>query len=216
MRVIVSALALSLVLALCSAANADVLGPITTTTPIPSTLTNWTGSLAFQQFDPSVGTLTSVELYVSGSMSTTLTLTNLSPSSSSGHANTHLQISVQDAGGNLTVPQIDISGPSFTYDLDAGHSITSGLLTKTGHSDPEIYTLAAILAEFTGTGTVLLNAGTFTETAQYNTGGNTDASQVTNASLTGTVTYSYIPIPEPVTMSLLGLGGLAMLARRRR
>ncbi|MCE5325077.1 MAG: choice-of-anchor E domain-containing protein [Planctomycetaceae bacterium] len=30
------------------------------------------------------------------------------------------------------------------------------------------------------------------------------------------VTYEYTPIPEPVTMSLLGLGGLGMLLKRRR
>ena len=34
----------------------------TTSTPIPSSTTDWTSSLTFQQFDPSLGTLTKVDL----------------------------------------------------------------------------------------------------------------------------------------------------------
>jgi hypothetical protein len=62
-------------------------------------------------------------------------------------------------------------------------------------------------------------AGTYTQTLLANTGGNTAASQVTQAMATGTVTYYYTVItPEPASLSILGsalLGTLAFARRRR-
>jgi hypothetical protein len=49
-----------------------------------------------------------------------------------------------------------------------------------------------------------------------NTGGNTAASQVSDASLDGTVTYFYTPVPEPSTVVLLGFGAVSMLVCGRR
>lgn len=212
MKKIVLVLSVALLCLLPSLATADLIsGPFTTSTPISSTLTDWNGSLSFPKFNSSLGILQSVTLYVSGSMSTVLTVTNSSPTGSSGTAKTELQYTIQDSGGNLNVPQIDLIGPSYAYNLGAGGTITSGTLTKSGNNT-EVYTLAAILAEFTGPGTIILPASTFTQTLVANTGGNTAASQITNASLTGTVTYNYIT-PEPATLILFGLGTL--LFRRK-
>jgi hypothetical protein len=50
-----------------------------------------------------------------------------------------------------------------------------------------------------------------------NGGGNSSASQVTDAFLDGSVTYTYTPapVPEPSNLLLFGLGGLALLGYRR-
>jgi hypothetical protein len=189
-------------------------GPFTTSTPVPLTLTDWSSSLSFPQFSPSLGILKIVQIDLNGSLSTAITVTNSSPEGSSGTAKTELQMTVQDSGNNLIAPEIDMMSPNYSYSLGPGGSSTSGTLTKSGSSSDQ-YTASVVLAEFTGGGSIVLPAGTFTQTWLTNTGGNTFASQVTNASLTGTVTYFY-ELPEPTTICLLGLGGLALLRKGRR
>jgi hypothetical protein len=201
-----------------SSVQADMIsGPFTTSTPIPYTLTDWTGSLSFPMFNSALGTLTEVDMTLNGAMQTTLTVTNNSPDSSSGNAKTEVQMSVQDAGLHFSPPQIDFNSPAFGYSLAGGGNVTSGLLTSSS-SNSAVYTLSAILAEFNGPGTIVLPASTFTQTLLANTGGNTAASQVTQADLTGTVTYHYNPVPEPSTFALFGVAALGLLAcaRRRR
>jgi hypothetical protein len=217
LKTLIALIAIATLLVPC-AGLAATSGPFTTTTPIPSTLTDWTGSLAFQQFNSALGTLTMVQLDLSASLSTVITVTNASPLGSSGTAKTELQVTVQDAGGNLVAPEIDMNSPLYSYSLGPGGSSTSLTLTKNGSSSDQ-YTAAAVLAEFTGPGAIVLPASTFTQTWLTNTGGNTFASQVTHASLTGTITYFYTPnVPEP--SSMVGLACMLLPAafklRRRR
>ncbi len=73
--------------------------------------------------------------------------------------------------------------------------MTSGLLTSSYNSGTLQYTLPTILNEFSnpGGGTVDLNASTFTESllSEFRWQ-HTSSTQVTDASLTGTVTYNFI------------------------
>jgi hypothetical protein len=188
----------------------------TATSPIPSTLTDWTNTLSFQKFDPSLGTLTGVQLYLSGSADTTLSVTNESQSISSVNVSVNTQITVQDAGSNLISPAIDLIIPTFSYTVNSGDTLSSGMQTKSDSSLNQ-YTDAAVILEFTGTDFISLNAATLTETLLSYAGGNSDVDQITHAQLTGSVTYIYEQknIPEPATIMLMSLG-MAALRRKKR
>jgi hypothetical protein len=211
------ALVLLAVASVALPARASTLGPLPTTTPIAPTLTDWTGTLEFPQFDPSLGTLISVELTISGAISTDITVTNSATTGSDGTVKTECLFTVQDSGNNLVAPQLDLLSPVFSYSLVPGGSISSGTLTKSG-SDTQTYTSPVVLSEFTGLGSITLNASTFTQTLLANTGGNTAAGQVTTGSVTGTVTYNFTPVPEPSTLAMLGFFavGLVGCAMRRK
>ncbi|MCX5633771.1 MAG: PEP-CTERM sorting domain-containing protein [Phycisphaerae bacterium] len=175
-----------------------------TSTPVPLTRTNWSNTLAFQKFDSSLGILNSVRLDVNGVMSTVITVD--SNSYATGDVKTEVVTTVQNSSG------LDLMSPLFTF-TDLYGSVTSGTLTKSG-SSYDIYTTPAILSAFSGTGNILLNASTFTSTWLHFTSGNATASQVTDASLNGTVTYDYT-IPEPATITLLCAGAFALLRRKK-
>ncbi len=205
---------LLLVMAVSPALADYIDGPYTTTAPIPVTLTDWNRLLPFPQFNSLGGTrtLTGVQLDLSASLDTIITIQNLATDGSSGTVRTECQFTVQDVGGNLIAPEIDLMAPvpPYVYNLFAGQTISSPLFTKSGTSS-NLYTAAAVLSEFTGPGSISLNASTFTTTLLSNTGGNTAADQVTHGQLTGTVTYLFTP--EPASLLLLAVSGL--LLRRR-
>jgi hypothetical protein len=195
-------------------AMADISGPFFTTTPVEFTLTDWINTLSLPQFDPSLGHLDSVQIDLTASMLTILTVTNYSPTGSSGSSKTHLTLAFEDSGDYLKSPTIDMLSGTFAYTLGGGQNLTSGTLTKTsGFSN--IYTSPAVLSQFTGLGVVSLTATAATETYLSNVGGNTTANQDTRASTSAAVTYKYTSTPEPATLALLAAGFLGILRRRR-
>ena len=209
---LILAMICSLVAGLCSADTISY----TTTTPIASSLTDWANTLSFQQFDSSLGTLNSVKIDLNASLSTIISIVNISPTgSSSGNGQTKVSLTVDDAGNNLNNPVIEMLSSVFSYSVGPGGTATSGILIQNGtSSDTYTTTTLVVLTEFTGPGSILLNASTLTSTILTNTGGNTYAAQVTYADLGGAVTYDYDPIPEPATIAMLGLGSIALVRRK--
>ena len=72
-------------------------------------------------------------------------------------------------GNLLYAPEIDALSPALNYSLSAGGSSSSTLLSETA-LPYDSYTAPAVLGEFTeGSGTIDLNASTFTQTVVSNT-----------------------------------------------
>ena len=216
---------MALLLSCGTGSLAATTGPFTTSTPIPLGPTDLSGELVFPQFDSSLGALTQVELDLFTTFTTTLTVKNTSTSSSAGGAKTQVQVTVEDLNNNFTMPEMDLLSPGFTYRLGAGQTVQSGPL-DTSASFNQAYTLASILSEFTGPGTVGLSARTATLAFRANSGGYTLARQATEASLTGDVVYTYTPypntvVPESPTLGLayglpaLALGALTFLRGKK-
>lgn len=205
-------------------------GPVT----IPSTTTDWTQNLQFQQFNPLDGTLDSVVLTLGGSLTTTITLTNISgflgsPADSSGAVATQSVISVQDSASDLTNPmsQLAITSPPQPYALPGSPNGSTQVFPEpeTPLSDSFTYLAPAVLTDFTGSGQIQLAASTSTGIVypNPNTGGATYSSQVSSAALTGTIIYTYTPsVPEPSALALVGVGFAGLMGfvwrkgRRRR
>jgi hypothetical protein len=209
-------------------ASASVIGPVDTSTPLPLTLTDWASSLTFPKFDGTLGTLLSVEIKTLVNLDTQLTTTNDSGTPSSGNVRTEVFVTLSDplhgfAQGTDTLWPT----PPFSFSLDAGSAVTSPLLTAAVTSDGIYNALSAngnvILSEFTGAGNIVLPLGTFTQTLEASSGGNTHSSQVTHASADGTITFTFTPaavttaVPEPGTVTTLAaaLLALGLFARKR-
>jgi len=198
-------------------ASANTLGPITTTTPISPMTTDWSESpditsLAFAQFNSALGTLTKVKLELSGDMDTEISITNTGSSPSSGTVSTHLLVYVKHSELSLGEPQINTLSPPLVFTNLAVDATATGSFDDIELYALKNYTSSTILTAFTGTGSIVLDADTYTTTA-LEASGSFDSSQITDVSLTGTVTYEYT-IPEPATITLLCAGAFALLKRK--
>jgi hypothetical protein len=215
---------------MCGIASASTLEETFTGSATTTTQTDFAGLLSATQFNPAWGTLTGVEIDLTSNATTSITITNTdSTSNSSGSVQTKIQIFAQDAGNNLNGGVFSTGGGELafclpgacgfggqTFSLGANSSVNYGGLTG-NQSQSASYTLAAILAEFIGTGTETLHTNTLTGTVLTTAGGNTIAAQSTTANITGDVIYTYNSnAPEPATLFLMGsaLVGVGVLRKR--
>jgi len=186
----------------------------TATADVPSAV-----SVAVQQFDPALGTLTGVTLsLVDASVSTELSLFNAQPDPEIWTVNMNNGFIVfQGGGAGTTVSWDNTVGPEVTYSVTvpvapSGFTIANPA-TPTGSSS-QTY---GGLASFIGLGTVSGMSVDFYGSWGAEGLGRGDTFGVNEFSATANwmVTYGYIPIPEPTTLSLLLVGAVALGLRRR-
>ena len=129
------------------------------TNSFPSTGTEWSTTLNLPKFDPSFGTLNSIDITLSSGISSVLYITNNVGSASTGTEASDLQILVTNPGaydlfGTTGGPVIDSTTGNFVYSLRGviGWGTNSPALTTSGTADTGTIVDSATLALFTGTG----------------------------------------------------------------
>ncbi|MCE5277508.1 MAG: choice-of-anchor E domain-containing protein [Planctomycetaceae bacterium] len=184
-------------------------------------------AVALSKFNPALGTLTKVTLQLNANTSSGAIAwdneSGLLTDVDLGIGATVTAVAPLSLITVIAVPMQTGSAFGVAADNDAAadyigtdsFSVTGG----TGSDSKSAFTtssLGTFLATFAGeTFDATINA---TLKKMISTDGGEGLNQTTAGISNGTltVTYEYTPIPEPVTMSLLGLGGLGMLLKRRR
>jgi len=229
-KLVAPALVGALVLTLATGAMAQTIEVCPPASVIAEARTDWglapapPVNFVLQQFDPSLGDLTSAVFTFSGNVRTNFEAEHRDPNSGATlTATSQASITATLPGGNLVIPATGSEVFNATaYDgvLDFGG--TSGF-TRTvmgSGSGTQTVTNAGLLAGLTGMGTYSLPVWAVGQSAVTGSG-NLTASVNTFAGATLEVCYYYTPrqqVPEPGAMATVGLGllsGLVLLRRRR-
>jgi hypothetical protein len=199
----------------------------TFTATVPLTLTELSDVLYVPQFSTSLGTLTSIDVVLSGGGSTDIT--GSVPEDSSGGTVTKLYTDSLFTLTNANVSALyeDVVGGepfnpithALLTPLTLPPAFDSGALSLSGTPDDSgAITTGSTLSAFSGVGNVVFDLGTYTELNVVSSGGLLALNEVTSDSGTVTVTYNFSPevvTPEPGALTLFGTGllGLAGMLR---
>jgi protocatechuate 3,4-dioxygenase beta subunit len=163
----------------------------------PDTPTDWTATQSLPQFDPSLGTLTSVEILNSDPIKNTIRIENLDTASATIHATVSgdLKLSGPGVAGLDTALSADQTFDATAFDgtIDFGGTSGHTFAPQTiNGSNSTVLTAATDLAKYEGTGTVSFTEATHASSTA--TGSANLLLQVnTTAAATVTVIYHYIP-----------------------
>lgn len=170
---------------------------LTKTVDFPSTPTNWTLSGLLDQFDPSLGTLQSIDITHYGSITSAIKVENTSSSSGSSITSTvsgNLALTAPGVSNTINVNQNAGTYSAALYDgtLDfagtSGHSFGS----NTADGTQTITLTGAALNPYLGTGKVTVTESA-TATSNASGGGNVLVGINSTGQAKITVVYHYIP-----------------------
>lgn len=198
-------------------------GPVSTSPNFdPGDQTSYAQTISLNQFNPTLGTLTGVQITVDTQLQKSGTLVNNgSNATNMNYLYQSGQITVAGEGVNHTqnASSTFIAGESFSNVAGGGGIATIAFLQETFLGD--VFN-PSNLSAFIGTGTVdyAVNAAANLLTGCGNA--NCASNIVTKMGAQMTVTYTYTPdtneVPEPASFAMVGLGVLALglIGRRAR
>lgn len=184
-------------------------------------------ALSFNQFDTSQGTLNSIDITLSNSLTGLGSAVSLTGGEGSGNAGFTASLDIIGPGGTLE------SGSAMaSASCPISYSCDSGLRAPTQTAptpNPADITNSLLFAPFEGTGTVDLTAAIDNFAASSNDGctwttapGTCDVSNDLSWGGTIDLAYNYTPtesgqsVPEPGSLVLLGSGLIGLVWSRRR
>jgi len=195
-----------LLLALVASAHADTLSYDLI---VPLTTAPWSSVLTLPEFDPTLGSLTSVQFAVTGSIQGQLVVRNSSGNALSNTATVTADFSLLAPGGN-SFDSFDVVASRYygtpshtTAAYDYSGSLTS-LATFTDQSILDLFTGIGSV-DLTGSVSPFVLGNIFSDPVEINTA---------LAGLEVQTTYTYSPVSEPATSVLLGLGCVLLLSRK--
>jgi hypothetical protein len=187
---------------------------------IPLATTNWDSSITIPLFDPSLGTLDSIQFSLSGHVEGSAGFENKDAEPATITMDLQAFLKLQRPDNSvlvLTMPVASTSDNASAWDGIDDYAGTSGKTypnLMADSSDSATSSSAADLALFTGVGNITLPV-TAVGASTGSGAGNLLLQFSTFASAGATVTYNYT-VPEPASLGLMGLSGVALLFRRRR
>ena len=138
------------------------------------------------------GTLQSVQITVSGSITGSITLTNNASTTQTGSGTTSSSFNVGALTGfSFVNPVFSASYTTGTRTLSAGQTLTVVGLSASGSGD--LGTNSSSLAPYTGAGNFNIGVSTATLFSAQGSGGFFMGSEAENASATAVVTYTFLP-----------------------
>lgn len=176
--------------------------------------TNWTNAATVGRFDPTLGSLTGVNVGIDWIGNLGGAVENRSAEANTVTMRYGLTLKVRN-DANVVLSSAEVATATETKSLLVGGSATFGAYDFKGHFDYATSDAALMDSLFVGTGAIGINVraeGTGAQTAD----GPIKSSVNTFAGARGFMTYNYTPaaVPEPGSIAALGLGALALLRRR--
>lgn len=213
-----------LLVASTALATASFASSISFNATIPNQPTDFVGqTVSIPQFDPTLGTLTSVVFSLTGTVDGSIQLESLDAAPSTVTSALTATISLLRPDSSALVVVIPVSSNSNnlsafdgTIDFGGTSGVTLSGLTNTV-TNTATDTTVMDFALFTGVGNILLPVSGNGHSSASGAG-NLIAEFHTNASAGVQVTYNYTPFvtntPEPTTFAMFGLG-IAMVGASR-
>jgi hypothetical protein len=176
-------------------------------------------TVTLNKFNPTLGTLTSIEISFSAESIQGFTATNTAAQAQTANITSSVAVILAlPSSGIFATPNLSLSSGIQSYAVDETKSFGPTPVSDTG----SVILTGAALAQFIGTGTLDVSCTSLSGITIQGGGGNLSTTQATEAACHASAIATFEPpvitdVPEPSTMlGILAVAGAGAIARRKR